>query len=92
MKEVLDFMVVIKDDPRIGPLHISLYSALAYFRVVQGGEGPVSFKAKELMAAARIAGGTPFHRCIKQLHVYGYIRYEPSFNSAVKSKVWLEGH
>lgn len=92
MKEVNEialFMEQTRLDPRIGPLHISLYLAIFYCWVQQGGSGPVQFTARELMPIAKIAGGTPYHRCIKQLHTYGYIVYEPSFNPGVKSKVYL---
>jgi hypothetical protein len=83
------FMERARVDPRVGPLHISLYTAVFYCWMRQGGDGPVETTAKELMPIAKIAGGTPFYRCIKQLHKYGYIVYEPSFNPAVKSRVWL---
>jgi hypothetical protein len=87
--EIALFMEQARIDPRIGPLHISLYMAIFYFWIQQGRNGPVQFTAKELMPVAKIAGGTPFYRCIKQLHQYGYIVYEPSFNPWVRSKVIL---
>ncbi len=90
MTMVTVFMEQIKDDPRIGPLHISLYMALVYSWQLQGGEGPVSFKARELLPMAKVAA-PPFHRCIRQLHSYGYIVYEPSLSPRVKSRVWLVG-
>jgi hypothetical protein len=92
MSEIPDialFMEQIRMDPRIGPLHISLYLAIFYCWRLQGGNDVVEFTGKELMPIAKIAGGTPFYRCIKQLHEYGYIRYEPSFNPAVKSRAVL---
>ena len=92
MKEVNEisvFMEQARIDPRIGPLHISLYMAILYCWLEQGGSGPVLFTGKELRPIAKIAGETPFHRVIRQLHTYGYIVYEPSFNAAVKSRVYL---
>ena len=74
-------------DPRIGPLHVSLYLAVFYLWMEQGGVDPVPVSAKELMPVAKIGGTTPFYRCIKELHRYGYIVYEPSFNAARKSRV-----
>jgi len=92
MSEIPDialFMDQVRVDPRIGPLHISLYLAIFYCWCLQGGNDVVEFTGKELMPIAKIAGGTAFYRCIKQLHEYGYIRYEPSFNPAVKSRAVL---
>jgi hypothetical protein len=85
------FLEQVRVDPRIGPPHISLYLAIFYCWLRQGGNGAVEFTGKELMQIAKIAGGTPFYRCIKQLDEYGYIRYEPSFNPAVKSRAFMVG-
>jgi hypothetical protein len=91
MSDIVVFMEDARGDPRIGPLHVSLYVAMSYCWLQQGGKESVEFTGKELMQIAKIAGGTPFYRCIKQLHEYGYIRYEPSFNPAVKSRAILVG-
>lgn len=87
--EIAEFMELARIDPRIGPLHISLYMAIVYYWVQQGQPGRVLVSARELMPVAKIAGGTPFHRYLRQLHAYGYIVYEPSFNPVVKSGVVL---
>jgi hypothetical protein len=87
LNEITRFMERARSDPRLGPLHISLYMALIFCWTQQGRNGPVQFTAKELMPIAKILGGTPFYRCIKELHKYGYIIYEPSFDPSVKSKV-----
>jgi len=86
--EIWSFLEQARGDPRIGPLHISLYLSIYYCWVRQGG-GPVNCSARELMPLAKIGGGTPFYRRLKQLHRYGYIVYEPSFNPAIKSRVSL---
>lgn len=81
------FMERVQYDPRIGPLHISLYMAIVFCWVQQGRPQRVKVSAKVLKPVAKIAGRAPFYRCIRQLHRYGYIVYEPSFNPAVKSGV-----
>ena len=91
MGEVTDiwsFLERARDDPRIGPLHISLYVSIYYCWLRQGG-GPVNCSARELMPLAKSGGGTPFYRRLQQLHKYGYIVYEPSFNPEIKSRVLL---
>jgi hypothetical protein len=87
--DIVRFMERARGDPRIGPLHISLYLAIFYYSMRQDSEGPVMCSAKDLVALAKITGGTPYYRRMKQLHRYGYIVYEPSFNPAVKSRVSL---
>jgi hypothetical protein len=87
--DIVKFMERVRGDVRIGPLHISLYMAILYRWAEQGCTEAVEFTAKELMPVAKIAGGTPFYRCLRELHRYGYLEYRPSFNPAVKSKVLL---
>lgn len=87
--EITGFMDRARGDPRIGPLHVSLYLAIVYCWVQQGSQGPALVSGRELRPLAKITGGTPFYRVIRQLNAYGYIVYEPSFNPAVKSKVFL---
>ena len=89
LSEISLFMERIQYDPRIGPLHISLYMAIVFCWAQQGRPERVQVSAKELKPVAKIAGGAPFYRCIRQLHRYGYIIYEPSFNPAVKSRIFL---
>jgi len=81
----------IRVDPRIGPLHLSLYLAILYRWSLQDFHDPVQVSARTLMPLAKIAGLNPYHRCIRQLHEYGYIRYEPSYNPAAASLVYLPG-
>ena len=89
MNEVTFFLDRIQFDPRIGPMHISLYMAIVFVWARQGRPERVQVSARDLKPVAKIAGGAPFYRCMKQLNMYGYIVYEPSFNPMEKSKVLL---
>ena len=42
-----------------------------------------------LMKNARISRRT-YHKCMRELHEYGYIRYEPSSNPFFRSRVYLK--
>ena len=79
----------VRGDPRLGPAHVSVYMALVYVWVSQGGSGPAQVCGRELGGLAKIAGSTPLYRRLRELHRYGYIVYEPSFNPAVRSRVFL---
>ena len=82
-------MEEVQEDPRISPVHISLYVAIVHQWAAQGNHSPVLFKARGLMPAAKIGGRTLFCRTIRQLHEYGYLRYEPSFKPDEPSRVWV---
>jgi hypothetical protein len=89
LKPLADFFSAIANDPRIGVSHISLYCALLKSWNVPEGDAAIPIVSAELMKAAKIAGLGTYHRCIRDLHAFGYIRYVPSFNHRKKSKVYL---
>ena len=83
------FYQVIRNDNRITTAHISVFMALFERWSKRGFEGPVAFKRQELMESAKISGLATYHKCIRDLEVFGYIRYLPSFNPAKCSQVYI---
>jgi hypothetical protein len=84
-----DFFTSIKEDQRIGPYHISLYTALLKCWQERAFEQPLSVFSKEVMPLCMIAGSNTYHRTIRELHAYGYIRYIPSYNHFLGSLVYF---
>jgi len=41
------------------------------------------------MKIAKISSAMTYHKCVKDLNAYGYIRYEPSFNKNRGSKIYF---
>ncbi|RWU08123.1 hypothetical protein [Pedobacter chitinilyticus] len=74
------FLMDAGTDPRIAPIHISLYAALLFILEREGGEQPIIFKRAELMAISRIGGFNTYHRTLNDLIERGYIRYQPRFD------------
>lgn len=89
VRELTDFMERVEKDVRLGPMHISLYMAILYCWLRQGGEGPARVSGKELMPISKIGGLRPMYRSLRELHEFGYIEYHPSFNALDKSRVYL---
>jgi hypothetical protein len=84
------FMELSQVDSRLSPLHFSLYMAVLYLRQSRGGEDGIEVNARTLMPLAKIGSATSYHRVIRELNAYGYIRYEPSCDCRKPSRVWLE--
>jgi len=82
------FFQRIAHDPRIGISHISVFCAILQLSIA-GGEEPVYFKSDEVMRVSKISGLATYHRCIRDLHDYGYIRYVPSYNHRKKNRVYF---
>lgn len=77
------------EDNRLNPTHISLYMAL--FQIWNCTRFPEEFYVirNEVMKQSKIGSKSTYHRCLKELHEYGYIEYTPSHNPYRGSKIKL---
>jgi len=89
VQQLTDFYSATRNDPRIGATHISVYMALFQFYNLNNFQNPIQIKRTLVMEAAKINGLATFHKCIKDLHEYGYIQYIPSYNPAINSLVFM---
>jgi hypothetical protein len=83
------YMEKIREDPCVGPSHISLLAAILFLHGLQGGGGQVYAFAHELMSYAKISSTSTYVRCMTTLVRSRYIRYEASFDPAVGSRIYL---
>jgi len=83
------FFAGIEGDPRVGPPHIALYAALFQRWLREGATGPVQAYSHELMPQAKLFSSATYHRVLRELNAYGYVRYEPSFNRLRPSRIYL---
>lgn len=83
------FLLAVRDDPRIGPVHISLFSALLKLWQEQTYQSSFRITRKRLMPLCKINGLATYHEKMKDLNDLGYIRYEPSYHPSEGSKVSL---
>ena len=78
-------------DRRLMATHISLFTALFVQWQRNDFISPFPVTRKELMAYSRIASVATYHKCIRELDEYGYIRYYPSYHPTKGSLVgWTE--
>lgn len=84
---VTEFYSKALDDNRITATQISLYMALLH-EMVCLDTGVLLLRPDVIMSFAKISSRVTYHRCMRALHDYGYILYEPSFRPG-ESKVRL---
>lgn len=90
MHEPLEaFCLLMVDDLRIMPSHISMYVALWQAWKRNGCRDPVCIDKEALKRVAKISAKQTYNGVLRSLHAYGYIKYEPSADPRVKSRVWL---
>jgi hypothetical protein len=83
------FLESATDDPRIGSSHISLYVTLYQYWIYNQCVDPVYIRRCEVMKTAKISGIATYHKCIKELDDYGYIRYAPSYCPKRSTEVFM---
>jgi len=88
--ELIEFFSAIKDDTRIGPVHISLFMAIMQHWNQNKCKSPIRVFSRELMQLAKISGVATYHKSIRELDEYGYIKYEPSFNHHKGSIIYIK--
>lgn len=74
-------------DGRLNPTHISLYMALFQLWNFKLFRASFHLDREEAMDLAKIGSKSTYHRCIKELSHWGYIRYSPSHNPFKGSKI-----
>ena len=89
LQPVANFFTAIEVDSRIGPSHISLYMALVKLWGEMGFRNPVPIFSRDVMPLCKISGVATYHKCIRELHEFGYIRYVPSYYRFSKSLVFM---
>lgn len=89
IKHLTGFFDKVINDNTLNPTHISLYIALFQFWNCNRFRNPISISRDEVMRISKISSKATYHKCLKNLHALGYIKYEPSYNPYKGSLVHL---
>ena len=89
LKSLSDFFNAIAGDPRISITHIGIYAALLQYWSQHNFENPLKAYSHQIMQLAKISASTTYHKSIRELSEYGYIKYEPSYKRNQGSKVFI---
>lgn len=84
-----DFFTAVKEDARINPIHISIYITLLYRWQESALDNPLCIFSHEVMPFCKVSGPATYHRSIRELHQWGYIKYVPSYNHFLGSLVYI---
>lgn len=89
LDQLSDFFEAIEADGRISITHIGIYAALLQYRMQVGFINPIQVFSREIMSIAKISSAITYHKCVRDLSEYGYIRYEPSFSHTKGSRIFF---
>ncbi len=88
LRQLIGFLIRASSDHRMGPHHVALYVAIFQEWCIHSGESPVSVTQIHLGQIAKI-GRTRYHKCMRDLEAYGYIKYVRSHSPVLSSLVYL---
>lgn len=81
------FLSKLQIDGRLRPWHVSLYMALFYCWNHSKFKKEISINRDEMMMISRIGSANTYTKTIKELDEWNYIKYMPSRNRFIGSKV-----
>ncbi len=79
-------------DSRMLATHVSLLTALFVIYQREGCTNPFHVSRKKLMGFSRIRSIATYHKCMRELDAFGYVRYQPSYHPTQGSLVWFPSH
>ncbi|NML70783.1 hypothetical protein HHL23_13400 [Chryseobacterium sp. RP-3-3] len=80
-KDIINFFEHVIKDKRLYPSHISIYVALFQCWSMNRFQSPFRICRAEVMELGKVRSLGTYHRCIKELHLAGFIIYSPSYDS-----------
>jgi hypothetical protein len=89
IKHLASFFNKVATDERLNPTHISMYVSLFQFWNVNRFINPISISRNELMKVSKISAKATYHKCMKELNDWQYLKYKPSYNPYKGSLVYL---
>lgn len=89
IKQLTSAMILFSEDDRLNPTHVSMYLALFQMWNLNRFRNPVSINRGEVMALSKIGSLGTYHKCIRDLHNWEYLKYMPSKNPLKGSKVYM---
>ena len=89
IKHQQNVFAMMDENENIKPTHISLYISL--FRIWNHNrfKNPITVFRAEIMKMSKISSQTTYSKVLKELELYGFIRYHPSYDPNLGSKIYL---
>ncbi len=89
LKLLSGFFESIEKDFRIGSTHIAVFAALVQFWMEKGMVNPIQAYSIEIQKIAKIMSPKTYHKCVRELHEYGYLFYVPTKNKNRRSSIYF---
>lgn len=89
LQQLTDYFNRVASDNRLKPVHISLFMALCHAWITSNFQCPYHISRRRLMSASRIRSKATYHKVIRELQFFGYLKYQPSYHPVKGSAIEL---
>lgn len=86
---LFEFFLAAEKDFRIGSTHLAIFAVLQEYRASKGFVNPLAVYRREIAPLAKISSPYTYHKCIRDLSAYGYLKYIPSFKKNRASLIYF---
>ncbi|TNF50264.1 MAG: transcriptional regulator [Bacteroidetes bacterium] len=80
IRHIESVAVRMSEDDRLNTAHVSMYLALFLIWNHNRFQNPLSINRSEVMKISKIGARATYHKCMTELHEWGYLNYQPSHN------------
>jgi hypothetical protein len=82
------FLIIASQDQRLGTTHVVVYLTLCALSSLTV-DLSFAISRRQVMQFCKIRGIATYHKCVRELHAFGYIEYQPSYHPVNGSMVRL---
>lgn len=89
IKHLSSVLIEIAGDSRLKSTHVSMYIALFQIWNQNRFENPISINRSDTMNISKIGSRVTYHKCLRDLSEWNYIKYYPSHNPMIGSLIHM---
>lgn len=89
IKHLSSVLIEIAGDSRLKSTHVSMYIALFQIWNQNRFENPISINRSDTMNISKIGSRVTYHKCLRDLSEWKYIKYYPSHNPMIGSLIHM---
>lgn len=86
---IMNHLLIYMEDPRLSVWHLAILIAILSLGYRQGDGNTIKVSRSKIMALSHIHTIPTYHKYFKQLQIFGYINYTPSYHPGFRSEVIL---
>ncbi len=87
LQNLVQYIDRITEDTHLRPNHVSLLLALCDAWIKSQFQSTYHVSRRRLMRASHIHSIATYHKVIKELQVFGYLKYDPSYHPVKASQI-----